>query len=112
MSEQSLKRLMEDKFMLYIINKAKPKLRKAILKNCSSSFILTISEICYNVLNGNCNLSDKTLKRLKKYKNLLRFLASNSKSLATKRTRLVQNGSDFLPLLLQPLIDELFVKSS
>lgn len=96
--------------MLYILNKAKPKLRKAILKNCPPSFIKTISEICFNVLKGNCNIKAKTLKGLKKYKNQLRFLACNSKPLDLKRARLTQSGSGFLPLLLPSLIFELFGK--
>lgn len=108
MSGSNLKRLIRDKHMLYIINKAKPKLRKAILKNCPPSLIKTISEICFNVLKGNCNLKQKALKGLKKYKNQLRFLACGSKSLDLKRARLIQSGSGILPLILAPLIVELF----
>lgn len=109
MKEQSLKRLNRDKYMLYTINKAKPSLRKAILKHSPASLIKTISEICYNILKGNCNLSKKSLDGLKKHKKQLRFVSSASNSSNLKRKRLIQSGgSVFLPLLLAPLIIDLF----
>lgn len=102
------KRLEKDKYLLYTINQASPQLRKAILKNCPSSFIKTISEICFNVLKGNCHLDKKTLNVLKKYKKKLRSLASCSSSAHSKRSHLVQSGNGFLPFILAPLIGELF----
>lgn len=108
MTEPKLNRLQRDKFLLFTINHASPKLRKAILKYCPNTFIKTMSEICYNVLKGNCRLNDKALNGLKKYKKQIRYVACPSNSSQSKRTQLIQKGEGFLPILLAPLIIELF----
>ena len=108
MKKSGMKPLVKYKYLLYTINEAKPKLRKAILKNSPNSLVKLISEICYNVLKGNCNINKHTMDQLKKHKKHLRVLASPSSNLNVKRARLIQTGGSFLPLLLIPLLADLF----
>lgn len=109
MRKSSKKHLINDKYLLYTIKNASPKLRKSILQNCSPSLIKTLSEICHNVVKGNCVLSKKLLTSLKKHKKTLRSISCRSVSLASKRKHLVQKGNGFLGLILAPLLADLFL---
>lgn len=94
-----MKRLKENKHMLYILKDAKPSLRKELLKKASPEIIKTICEISHNTLKGNTKLSAKGKNILEKYKNKLRALISPKKSLKSKKKLIVQSGG-FLPALL------------
>lgn len=79
--------------------KASPKLRKAIIKFGDSELIKTICEIALNTVNGNNPICNKTKKKLKRYKNDIRGLASSKRSEKSKRKILMQKGG-FLPILI------------
>lgn len=106
----NLKRLKENKHMLFVLKKATPKLRKAILKSAPDELIKAINEIAYNILNGNHRIGKKNKENLKKYKSQLRKLTQPNKSLKTKRKVLVQNGGSFLPYLLSTVLSGLIGK--
>ncbi len=101
--EQYPKRLKENKYLLYTLRKAQPKLRKAIIQHCDKDFIKTLSEISLNFLKGNIPHSINTNKSLKKYKKKLRCLACSKRSVKSKRNILNQKGG-FLPALIGGLL--------
>lgn len=88
--------------------------RLAILKNADSKLIKYICECALNVLKGVVALKDCQKKKLKKFKNTLRKLASKGvkksrKSSWKKKKRiLVQKGGSLIPLLLSPILDGIF----
>lgn len=98
-----LKRLKDNKHMLYILKDCKPKLRKALVQNASKELITTINEIILNTLNGNNPIDKNTKLKLRKYKSHMRSLICPKKSIASKRKVLVQNGG-FLPALITSLL--------
>ena len=108
---------------LEILTKATPKLRKEILKNCESSLIEAISEVCYNYLRGNINCEKKQYSELKKHHNCIKKLAREYKGkkksenhklntayykdISRKKKLLYQKGNGFWFALLGPLVAEL-----
>jgi hypothetical protein len=77
--------------------------RKKFLSACCPEFVDTLSECCKNVLKGNVPLKAFQLKKLRRYKKVLRKVASSKASNADRRQLLVQKGG-FLGLLLKPLL--------
>jgi hypothetical protein len=88
------------KDLLSVIQKAKPSLRKAILKEADKALVYSICEICDNTLIGNLKLSDKQKNKIKRHKNTIRKLAQRGGSWQKKKKHLVQTGGAFLPILL------------
>ncbi len=78
--------------LLQVIAKAKPKARNAIIQHAPTDLIKAISEIVLNVLKGVVRLTAAQKKRLVRYKNKLRALASNKVSQKIKRKFLTQKG--------------------
>lgn len=90
------------KDLLKVLTKAKPSLRKAILREADKALVYSICEICDNTLSGNVPLKDSEKKQLKKYKKVLRQLAERKGSWKKKKQQ-VQRGGAILPLLLSLL---------
>lgn len=86
--------------LLRVLQKARPKLRRAILKESDNGVIHCICEICENTLIGNVHLSGDQKRKLAKHKDTLRRLVKRGESLKKKKQILVQKGGAFLPLLL------------
>ena len=98
------KRLRANLDELKVLRKAKPKLRKSILRAAENDLITCLCECSHNVLNGNIQLSNKDKRALKKHRKTLRQLAQKKKlSTAERRSILVQRGG-FLPGLLAPIL--------
>jgi hypothetical protein len=72
---------------------AKPKLRKAIIVNCTPELLKCICECVVNALKGNVNLSSCAKRRIQKHKGQLRKVANKSISLAKKKRIIVQRGA-------------------
>ena len=89
--------------LLNALNSAQPRLRKAILSTGGKQLILAISEIVKNVLLGNVKLTSQDIKKLGRYKKVLRTLATRKPKLAHRRRLLVQHGG-FLPTLIGPAL--------
>ena len=106
----NLKRLKENKHMLFVLKNASPKLRKSILLAAPDDLIKAIYEIAFNILSGNHKINYKARDELKKYKNHLRKLVQPSRSLTLKRKVLVQNGGSFLPFLLSTVLSGILGK--
>lgn len=109
--EPALRRLEANRSLLLILNKAKPRLRKAIISNSDDDLIQTISEIAYNTIKGNCSVDKQTCEKLRKFKKPLRFLSCPKQPLRNKRKLLIQKGyGAFLPLLLGTVLSALLAK--
>lgn len=98
-----LRKLKANKYLLYVLKDAKPKLRKAILQNADNDLIKTIHEIIYNTIYMNNPVDNKSKRILKKYKTSLRCLACPKRSLPYKRKLLIQKGG-FLPILIGSIL--------
>lgn len=93
--------------MLYVLQKANPKLLKEIVRYADPDTIKTICEIAYNVLRGNINLRRCVLKKLNRYKKELRCLTCPKRSLSSKRNIIVQRGAGFVPVLIGTILSGL-----
>jgi len=83
---------------LQVLKTADPKLRKAILANCKSELVKTLSECSLNLLRGNVKLTPYQKRKLRKHRVHLRKLADKRVSLTSKEA-IVQRGGFLLPLL-------------
>lgn len=106
----NLKRLKENKHILFTLRRASPKLRKAILQSAPDDLIKSIIEIVFNILRGNHKISKSCKDSLKKYKKQLRNLSEPSHSLKVKRRVLIQQGGAFLPILLSTVLSGIIGK--
>lgn len=84
--------------------KAKPKERKKILEKAKLKLFQSIVECVQNVLAGNVKLKQRSVKKLKRYKNILRRIGTTGHKLAQKKKIIIQTGGSFLPALLSPII--------
>ena len=114
----SLKNIERNADVLSVLARSSPKLRTAIVKNCSDECIKSMCEICHNVLRGNLPL--KSTKHLRKHRHVLRRIDaccikkkhSSGYSVHTSKARKIfsQNGGIFpvltalLPLMGKALL--------
>lgn len=96
--------VMKQIHLLDSLVKARPAVRKELLKKADFELIKAIVECIENVLNGNVELGERQLKKLKKYKNQLRKIYTTGKKWTSKKKVIVQTGGAFLPALLIPII--------
>jgi hypothetical protein len=80
---------------------------RAIIHTSDKELICCICECILNFVNGNVKVSDEELKRLKKYKKILRELLNKYKPLKYKKKIIFQHGSGFLPILIPTIIQAL-----
>jgi len=99
---------------LRVLKEADPKLRKAIIANCSRETVKSICECALNVLCGNIPLSACSKRKLRIYKNSLCKVADKSVSLSAKRKVISHRGGFLLPLLsaILPTLDGLLFRSN
>lgn len=89
---------------LEALARAKPSVRKTLLKASNFGVIKSIVECVENVLNGNVKLDKKCVKKLKKYKKQLQKIYTSGRKWTSKKKVIVQCGGAFLPALLLPII--------
>ena len=99
----NLKLLKENKHILYVLKKADPKLRNAILKHVDDVVIKTINEILFNIINKNHKINKSVLDKIKPYKNTIRKVCSPETSVKQKRKHLIQKGG-FLPIIISSVL--------
>jgi len=87
---------------LQVLKTAKPQLRRAIIKNCNSELVKSISECVLNVLRDKLKLT-ACQKRLQKFKVPLRVLADKRVPISTKK-RLVNQLGGFLVRLFSAIL--------
>jgi hypothetical protein len=86
--------------LLNALQTARPKLRKAIIRESDKALIYAICEICENLLLGNIPLTEDQKKKLKKYRAQLHSIAQRGEGWKRKKDVVLQRGGAFLPLLL------------
>lgn len=87
--------------------------RKVILQTSDKCVVRCICECALNVLKGVVKLPEKQVKKLSKYKKVIRNLVkrdtrekSKKVNWNRKKKELIQNGGGaFLPLLLAPIVE-------
>src|SRR5215469_13183597 len=107
-----MKRIKSNYSALQLLWKAKPKLRKAVLLNCSPDLLKCVGECALNVLRGNVRLTKCSKRKLREHRRLLRKIADKSVSVDKKRRLIVQRGGFLLPLLsaVLPVISSLLFR--
>ena len=87
------------------------KKRHKIIKNNDHSLIHCICECVHNVLNGKVSIKEKELKKLTKYKTVLRKL-NKPDTIKHKKKLIIQSGGflQYLIPLVIPLITSLIEK--
>jgi hypothetical protein len=89
---------------LHVLQTASPKLRKAILENADRDLVHAIAECCINFLYNKLNISNESVDKLRRRKNVIRSLAHSKTPISKKKKLLVQSGGGFLSLLLPAAI--------
>ncbi len=89
--------------ILRVLQKANPKLHKAILQNADTDVVHCICDCTHNALNGNLKLTPKQKKQLVKFKKPLRQLTVKKVALKKKRNLLIQHGG-LVSAVLAPLL--------
>lgn len=80
---------------------------KAVIKEASPHQIHSICEICYNLLKSNIPLTDTELKKMKKFKKIIRKLAVKGESVKKKKRVINQTGGVAFLGILAPLLASL-----
>ena len=92
-------------FLRLLANIKSPSQRKELIKSADAKIIKAICECALNVLKCRVHVVPSQLKRLRRYKKVMRALAKpkTKLSLARKKALIVQNGG-LLPALLIPIL--------
>ena len=80
--------------------KCSPNTCKHLIDSGSDDLVLTLSELCQNLLVGNIPFSPPQMVKLKKAAATLRLVAKRTTSTKQKRAALVQTGGFFIPALI------------
>ena len=88
--------------LLQLMYKAKPGVKKAMLKGASKDFIDALCECSHNVLKGHVRLTPLQKRQLCRYKQSLRALAKKGTSLKRKKQILQKGG--LIGALLKPVL--------
>lgn len=97
-------RLRKNHDFLKLLLKCTPAQRKAILKVADEALVRTICECILNVLKETVPVSKPAKRKLLAHKKSLIALAEKSTPLRKKKKILVQQGGNFLGLLLPPVL--------
>lgn len=97
-------RLRKNHDFLKLLAKCTPAQRKAILKVADEALVRTICECILNVLKETVPVSKPAKRKLLAHKKSLIALAEKSTPLRKKKKILVQQGGNFLGLLLPPVL--------
>lgn len=104
-------RLRRNFALLKTLTRSSPKIRKVILQQCSPNFIQSVCEICMNLLKGNIPVTECQHKKLKRYREKIRQMASRREGVRKKRKLITQKGGFLLPLLttVLPIVADLAI---
>ena len=97
-------RLRKNHDFLKLLVKCTPAQRKAILKVTDDALVRTICECILNVLKETVPVSKPAKRKLLAHKKSLIALAEKSTPIETKKKFLVQQGGNFLSVLLPPVL--------
>src|SRR5215813_13203524 len=85
-------------FLTILSSTKSKKLKRQLVDSATSAQLNSLCEVCFNLLQGRLEVSDKKLQKLKKYKNHIRKLAASKKQTLKSKRQILQTGG-FLPLL-------------
>lgn len=92
--------LRDNLHFLKLLQETKSKSQKeALLKSATPSQIRAFSEICLHILTGNCHLSERDRKALRRKIKSLKKIASSSNTYKQKKRHINQKGGGFLKLI-------------
>lgn len=97
-------RLRKNHDFLKLLVKCTPAQRKAILKVADDALVKTICECVLNVLEQTVPVSKPAKRKLLAHKKALIALAKKNTPLEKKKKLLVQEGGNFLSVLLPPVL--------
>ena len=93
-------------FLKKLCRRRSDKTRLNLIKNANFDELLSLVEICINILSNNFSLSERQKLRLSPFANVIRNLSRKRSEKAAKEL-VIQNGSGgFLISLLTPIIVE------
>ena len=95
-----MKKLKQNYHFLNILSRSSPAQKRALLRTANKGQILSLCEICLNVLSGNV---PSPVKRLRKYRKALRKVAKKSTKLAHKKKIFINQSGGFLPIVLRAI---------
>lgn len=102
-----MKRVQNNINYLHVLCKCNKKMLKAIIDSSDKELISCICECVLNCINGNVKVNDDDLRKLKRYKKILRDLLNKHKPIKNKKKILIQHGNGFLPILIPTIIQAL-----
>lgn len=111
--EMISKHLEKNLKLLYTLQSLPEKTKKIIINDADRSLIIAICEICLNLLCGTFCCTPKVKRKLKKFKNKLKKLASRkklSKNFNIEKKIINQYGGsvNFLAYLIPPALEYIF----
>lgn len=95
-----MKKLKQNYHFLNILSRSSPAQKRALLRTANKGQILSLCEICLNVLSGNIPVP---VKKLQKYRNALRRVAKKSTKIAHKKKIFINQSGGFLPIVLRAI---------
>ena len=105
------KRLQTNQPFLQLLSRSSAKRRKTLIKQATKEELISLFEICFNILEGNLPLESHMYKKLKRQRRTLETLADKKVSLRHKKKVAQQKGgflgtvaSIALPLLASLLL--------
>lgn len=93
-----MKRLKQNYHFLRVLSRSSPTQKRALLRIANKGQILSLCEICLNVLSGTI---PSNVEKLHKYRNLLRKILKKSTKIADKKKIFINQSGGFLPILLR-----------
>lgn len=106
MSDATIKKLIEQRKLFYVLDNLQLKYKTAVVSKADRKLIKSICDGILNLLNGNIPLSDIDKDKLRKYRTTLRKIISKS-TLKDKRKLLVQRGGSILGILIPTIVSGL-----
>lgn len=89
---------------LQMLARSHPTQRAALLRTANNDQMKSFCEICLNVLSGNLPVN---VKKMKKYKHVLRKLAKKTTPNESKKRMLLNQSGGFLPVIAPAIISAL-----
>ena len=95
-----MKKLKKNYHFLNILSRSSPGQKRSLLRTANKDQILSLCEICLNVLSGNI---PSPVNKLRKYRNALRKVAKKTTKLSQKRKIFINQSGGFLPIILRAI---------
>jgi hypothetical protein len=103
--KNSFQNFVDNQDILRVLSRNNKKINKTILNNCDKKVLVTICDICHNILKGTVKIEDKDLKKIKPFKDKIRTVLEKQ-TIPAKRKYLIQNGG-FLQYLIPTIISSI-----